>query len=56
MFESDVNPFQCLSETTKPRCAKLNVAFFDIETDFDPDRGFADPGSVQLRYCTLTMA
>ena len=22
---------------------KLNVAFFDIETDFDPERGFADP-------------
>ena len=22
---------------------KLNIAFFDIETDFDPDKGFADP-------------
>ena len=22
---------------------KLNIAFWDIETDFDPERGFADP-------------
>ena len=22
---------------------KLNIAFFDIETDFDPEKGFADP-------------
>ena len=43
MFESDVNPiFQCLSENYLNQDApKLNVAFWDIETDFDPDRGFA---------------
>ena len=42
-FESDVNPiFQCLSENYLNQDApKLNVAFWDIETDFDPERGFA---------------
>ena len=37
---------------------KLNVAFFDIETDFDPERGFADPSDPPAHYCyycTLTM-
>tara|TARA_B100000029_G_scaffold247069_2_gene243994 strand:- start:2308 stop:4986 length:2679 start_codon:yes stop_codon:yes gene_type:complete len=45
LFESDVNPiFQCLSENYLNQDApKLNVAFWDIETDFDPERGFADP-------------
>src|SRR6056300_378710 len=45
LFESDINPiFQCLSENYLNQDApKLNVAFFDIETDFDPERGFADP-------------
>ena len=45
LYESDINPiFQCLSEHYLNQDApKLNIAFFDIETDFDPDRGFADP-------------
>ncbi|MAV94204.1 MAG: hypothetical protein CMA31_00780 [Euryarchaeota archaeon] len=45
LFESDVNPiFQCLSVNYLNQDApKLNVAFWDIETDFDPERGFADP-------------
>ena len=43
LFESDINPiFQCLSENYINQDApKLNVAFWDIETDFDPERGFA---------------
>ena len=43
LFESDINPiFQCLSENYLNQDApKLNVAFWDIETDFDPERGFA---------------
>ena len=43
LFESDVNPiFQCLSENYLNQDApKLNIAFWDIETDFDPERGFA---------------
>ena len=45
LFESDINPiFQCLSENYLNQDApKLNIAFFDIETDFDPDKGYADP-------------
>ena len=45
LYESDINPiFQCLSTNYLNHDApKLNVAFFDIETDFDPERGFADP-------------
>jgi len=43
LYESDVNPiFQCLSEHYLNQDApKLNVVFWDIETDFDPERGFA---------------
>jgi DNA polymerase elongation subunit (family B) len=43
LFESDINPiFQCLSENYLQQDApKLNVLFWDIETDFDPERGFA---------------
>jgi DNA polymerase elongation subunit (family B) len=45
MYESDINPvFRCLEENYLNKDApKLNIAFFDIETDFDPERGFADP-------------
>ena len=41
LFESDINPiFQCLSDNyLNADAPKLNVAFFDIETDFDPERG-----------------
>jgi len=45
LFESDINPiFQCLSENYLTADApELNIAFFDIETDFDPEKGFAQP-------------
>ena len=45
MFESDINPiFVTLSENYLNQDApKLNVAFFDIEVDFDPERGYASP-------------
>lgn len=45
VFEADLNStFVCLSENylnTEP--PKLHVAFFDIETDFSKERGFATP-------------
>jgi DNA polymerase elongation subunit (family B) len=43
IFESDINPvFRCLADNYMGVDApKLNVGFFDIEVDFDPDRGFA---------------
>ena len=45
LFESDINPvFRCLEENYLGKDApKLNIAFFDIEVDFDPERGYASP-------------
>ena len=45
LFESDINPiFRCLEENYKGQdVPQLNVAFFDIEVDFDPERGFSPP-------------
>jgi DNA polymerase elongation subunit (family B) len=43
IYESDINPiFRCLEENYKDIDApSLNTAFFDIEVDFDKDRGFS---------------
>ena len=40
LYESDINPiFRCLEENyLNVDAPKLNVAFFDIEVDFDPER------------------
>ena len=45
LYEADINPvFVCLSENyLNQEAPKLNVAFFDIEVDFDPERGYASP-------------
>ena len=45
LYESDINPvFRCLEENYLGKDAtKLNVAFFDIEVDFDPERGYSTP-------------
>lgn len=44
-WESDINPvFRCLAEYYRHKPApKLHTAFFDIETDFDPQKGFSKP-------------
>jgi len=57
MFESDINPiFQCLSENYLNQDApKLNIAFFDIETDFDPERGFADPADPFMPITSISV-
>ena len=57
LFESDVNPiFQCLAENYLNQDApKLNVCFFDIETDFDPERGFADPSDPFMPITAITV-
>lgn len=43
LYESDINPiFRCLSENylgCEP--PKLHTCFFDIEVDFDPEKGFS---------------
>jgi DNA polymerase elongation subunit (family B) len=45
LYESDINVvFRTLEENYLGRDApKLNVAFWDIEVDFDPERGYASP-------------
>ena len=57
MYESDINPiFQCLSENYLNQDApKLNIAFFDIETDFDPERGFADPADPFMPITSISV-
>lgn len=43
LYESDINVvFRCLSENyLKVDAPKLHTCFFDIEVDFDPDKGFS---------------
>jgi len=57
LFESDINPiFQCLSENyLNQEAPKLNIAFFDIETDFDPERGFADPSDPFMPITSISV-
>jgi DNA polymerase elongation subunit (family B) len=45
LYESDINPiFRCLEENYKGADApKLHTAFFDIEVDFDQERGYSRP-------------
>ena len=45
LYESDINPiYRCLEDNyLNIDAPKLNVAFFDIEVDFDPERGYAAP-------------
>ena len=45
LWESDINPvFRCLEENyLGAESPKLQTAFFDIEVDFDPVRGFSRP-------------
>jgi len=45
LYEADINPiFTCLSENyLNAESPNLNVAFFDIEVAFDPERGYASP-------------
>jgi len=43
LYEQDINPvFRCLEENYLGKDApNLNVVFFDIEVDFDPERGYS---------------
>ena len=45
LWESDINPiFRCLeSNYMGAESPKLQTAFFDIEVDFDPERGYSRP-------------
>jgi len=45
LWESDINPvFRCLADNyLGAESPKLQTAFFDIEVDFDPTRGYSRP-------------
>jgi DNA polymerase elongation subunit (family B) len=45
LWESDINPvFRCLADNYLGQNApRLQTAFFDIEVDFDPERGYSRP-------------
>ena len=57
LFESDMNPiFRCLEENYLGKDApKLNVAFFDIEVDFDPERGYASPDDAFMPITAISV-
>jgi DNA polymerase elongation subunit (family B) len=57
IFESDINPvFRCLAENFLGADApKLHTAFFDIETDFDPVRGFSSTEEAFNKITAITV-
>ena len=57
MFESDINPiFVTLSEHyLNAEAPKLNVAFFDIEVDFDPERGYSTPDDAFMPITSIAV-
>jgi len=57
LYEHDINPvFRVLEENYLGRDApKLNVAFFDIEVDFDPERGYASPEDPFMPITAITV-
>jgi DNA polymerase elongation subunit (family B) len=57
IYEADINPiFRCLEENYLDREApQMNTAFFDIEVDFDPARGFSKPGDPFMPITSITV-
>ena len=57
IFESDINPvFRCLAENFLGADApKLHTAFFDIETDFGPVRGFSSTEEAFNKITAITI-
>ena len=57
LYESDVNPiFRCLEENYLGKeTPKLQVAFFDIEVDFDPAKGYAKPADAWSPIISVTV-
>lgn len=57
LYEADVNPiFRCIEDHYKGADApKLHTAFFDIEVDFDAERGFAPPDDPFNRITAITV-
>jgi DNA polymerase elongation subunit (family B) len=57
LYEADINPtFVCLSENYLNQDApKLNICFFDIEVDFDPERGYSTPENAFMPITAITV-
>jgi DNA polymerase elongation subunit (family B) len=57
LYESDINPiFVHLSENYLNQDApKLNICFFDIEVDFDPERGYSTPEDAFMPITAITL-
>ena len=57
IFESDINPiFRCLEDNYINKDApELNIAFFDIETDFDNKRGYSTPADPFTKVTAITV-
>ena len=57
IFESDINPiFRCLAENYLGKDSpNLQTAFFDIETDFDPTKGYSTPDDPFTRITAITV-
>jgi len=57
LYESDINPvFRTLEENYLGADApKLNIAFFDIEVDFDPERGYASPDDAFMPITAISV-
>ena len=57
LFENDINPiFRCLADNYLGADApELQVAFFDIETDFDSIRGYSSPEDPFTKITAITL-
>ena len=57
LFESDLNPiYVCLSENyLNAEPPKLNVAYWDIEVNFDPERGYAAPDDAFMPITSIAV-
>ena len=57
LYESDINSvFRILEENYQNQDPpKLNVAFFDIEVDFDPERGYASPDDAFMPITAISV-
>ena len=57
LFEADINPvYRLLEENYQGQDApSLNVAFFDIEVDFDPERGYSTPEDAFMPITAITV-
>ena len=57
LHEADINPiFRCLYDNYKKAPSpNLHIAFFDIEVDFDPDRGFSTPDDAFSQITAISL-